>query len=294
MKIRNNLLREIKQYYHSQLSKIYGRHEASALLNLLIHHFFNLSRTDQSLNPGFRLTETEMLKLHFAVKELKNEKPVQYIIGETEFAGLTLKVTPDVLIPRPETEELVEKIVSKNNSDKQLKILDIGTGSGCIALALKKRLPHSKVTAIDISLPALEVAEQNSTLNNLQLSLLQMDILNADSRNLPEKFDIIVSNPPYVTLSDKKQMRNNVIDYEPHQALFVNDNNPLVFYKSIAGFASTHLNKTGVLWFEINENLGREAAVMLKSKGYRAVTLHRDIHNKTRFVSCYPDPQGDL
>ena len=286
MNVRSNLLREIKHQYHRELLPLYGEHETVSMLNLLIQHFFNLSRVDQSLQPDFRLTETEMLKLHFAVKALKKEKPIQYIIGSTGFAGLTLKVTPDVLIPRPETEEMVEKIVAEIPQDDEVKILDVGTGSGCVALALKSKLPKSHLTGVDVSEAAIHVASENIRLNHLDVSLLQLDILNKESWKHLDKFDVIVSNPPYVTMSDKKQMQNNVVNHEPHLALFVTDDDPLIFYRCIAELAQSHLNEQGRLWFEINESLGVEVTELLKNKGFHAVILHHDLNNKPRFVSC--------
>ncbi len=286
MNIRTNLLKEIKSQYQRELTPIYGEEEANSMLNILINHFFNLSRVEQSLQPDFRLTETEILKLHFAVKELKKEKPVQYITGEAEFAGLTIKVTPQVLIPRPETEEMVEKIVAENTGRDDLKILDIGTGSGCIALALKKKLPESRVVAVDVSAEALKTADKNRLLNSVDVSFLKMDILDSNHWGRFGKFNIIVSNPPYVTESDKGQMQNNVLRHEPHLALFVPDDSPLLFYWKISEFASIHLLKAGRLWFEINERFGDKVAELLKNSGFSSVTLHRDIHGKARFVSC--------
>ena len=286
MKVRSNLLREIKKYYHDELLPMYGELETSSMINLLIKHFFNLSRVQQSLQPDFRLTETEMLKFHFAVKELKKGKPIQYITGSTEFAGLTIKVTPDVLIPRPETEELVEMIVAENRHHDGLNILDIGTGSGCIALALKNKLPNSSVSAVDVSSAALKVASQNKTINHLDVSLLPMDILDKNSWSRFEKFHVIVSNPPYVRESEKVVMQKNVVNHEPHLALFVTDDNPLIFYQAIAEFAFDHLERRGSLWFEINEGLGTEVKKLLKSKGFDAISLHNDLFNKTRFISC--------
>jgi len=279
-------LREIKHHYHRELLPLYGEHETVSMLNLLIQHLFNLSRVNQSLQPDFRLTETEMLNLHFAVKALKKEKPIQYIIGSTGFAGLTIKVTPDVLIPRPETEEMVEKIVAENRHHDGLNILDIGTGSGCIALALKKSFPDSAVFAVDVSSDALKVAGQNKSINRLNISLLQMDILDKKSWSSLGKFRVIVSNPPYVRESEKVFMHKNVVNHEPRLALFVTDDNPLIFYQAIAEFAFDHLERRGSLWFEINEGLGTEVKKLLKSKGFDAITLHNDLFNKTRFVSC--------
>ena len=286
MNFSSNLLKEIKSYYQKELVLLYGEKEAAALLNRLILHFFGLTRVEQSLQPGFRLTETEMLKLHFAVKELKAEKPVQYITGETESAGLKIKVTPDVLIPRPETEELVQKIIEAVPAGKPLKILDIGTGSGCIALALKKSLPFSKVTAVDVSRGVLKVAKENGILNNLEIELFQTDILDKAESDKLGSFDVIVSNPPYVTEDDKKMMKNNVVNHEPHLALFVSNDDPLLFYRVIADFAKVHLVPKGSLWFEVNENLAKEVGNLLQQKGLKNIKRHLDFFGKERFVSC--------
>jgi len=285
MNIRTNLLREIKKQYQKELAAFYGEQEAGSLMNVLVNHFFGLSRVDMSLKPDFRLTETEILKLHFAVKDLKKEKPVQYIIGETEFSGLKLKVTPDVLIPRPETEEMVELIVKDTLGKEKLKILDVGTGSGCIALALKKKLPFSVITAVDVSNAVLEVAKENSRLNKLDVELKNIDILDISSWQKLDRFDLIVSNPPYVTEEDKVLMKKNVTDFEPHLALFVTNEDPLLFYSIIAEFAINHLIEGGSLWFEINENLGDEVLSLLQEKGFVNMALHADLFGRARFVS---------
>lgn len=286
MKVRSNLLTEIKSYYLTELTKLYGADEAGAMLNLLIEHFFGLKRTDQLLRPQFRLTETEMLKLHFAVKELKKEMPVQYITGEVEFCGMNLKVNPSVLIPRPETEELVDRIVKENVGITQLKVLDIGTGSGSIALALKKLLAGSDVMALDVSEKSLSVAEDNSRSTALNVEFVKLDILNRQERSRLGIFDLIVSNPPYVTESDKKLMNKNILDNEPYIALFVTDDEPLLFYIAIADFALTHLNRGGQLWFEINEKFGDDIKKLLVNKGFANVKIYSDFRGKDRFISA--------
>jgi len=287
MSFQSNLLRELKRRYRTELIPLYGDKEALALLNGLISHFFGLSATDQVLHSDFRLSESEMLKIHFAVKELKEEKPIQYITGEREFAGLKLKVAPGVLIPRPETEELTEKIIAANQKKQSPEILDIGTGSGCIALALKKGLPHSRVTAVDVSSEAVTVAKENSRITSLDINVLPFDILDNKQWDRFGLFDIIVSNPPYVTQSDKKLMKKNVLHYEPETALFVPDGNPLLFYSAIAGFAKAHLKPNGQLWFEINENFGDEVVELLQKNGFNHVRLLRDIFGKNRFVTAH-------
>ena len=286
MKVRSNLLTEIKRYYLTELANLYGADEAGIMLNLLIEHFFGLKRTDQLLQPNFRLTETEMLKLHFAVKELKRERPVQYITGEVEFCGINLKVNPSVLIPRPETEELVDKIVKENVGKTRLTVLDIGTGSGSIALALKKLLTHSDIVAVDVSEKSLLVARENSLSTSLNVEFVKLNILNRQEWGRLEVFDLIVSNPPYVTESDKKMMSKNVVDNEPYIALFVTDDDPLLFYNAIANFALTHLNKGGELWFEINEKFGDDIRKLLENNGFVNVNVYSDFRGKDRFISA--------
>jgi len=286
MKVRTNLLKDVKTHYHRELTGLYGKEEALSLLNLLIQHFFGLSRVDQALQNDFRLTETELLKFHFAVKELKKEKPVQYIVGETYFYGLPIKVNPSVLIPRPETEQLTELIIEKNKNRNGLRVLDIGTGSGCIALALKKFLPESKITALDISQQALETAKLNSEINGLSINFVQSDILDKKAMESMETFDLIVSNPPYVTETDKNRMKKNVTDYEPSTALFVKNDDPLIFYHAIADFALQKLNDQGQLWLEINELFGNKIHQLLAKKGFRNINVRKDLFGKDRFVSC--------
>lgn len=280
------MLKDVKTHYHRELTGLYGKEEALSLLNLLIQHFFGLSRVDQALQNDFRLTETELLKFHFAVKELKKEKPVQYIVGETYFYGLPIKVNPSVLIPRPETEQLTELIIEKNKNRNGLRVLDIGTGSGCIALALKKFLPESKITALDISQQALETAKLNSEINGLSINFVQSDILDKKAMESMETFDLIVSNPPYVTETDKNRMKKNVTDYEPSTALFVKNDDPLIFYHAIADFALQKLNDQGQLWLEINELFGNKIHQLLAKKGFRNINVRKDLFGKDRFVSC--------
>ncbi len=223
------------------------------------------------------------------MEELKTGKPLQYVLGETEFYGLRFKVNPSVLIPRPETEELVEWIISDlpkpKTSIEGLKIIDIGTGSGCIPISLKKNLPEAQLFALDISPEALDVSIQNAALNQTTVNFIQADILNLLNKQLiAEKFGIIVSNPPYVTDAEKEQMLPNVLQHEPHLALFVPDNDPLIFYKAIADFAIKHLDTTGSLYLEINENLGEETVQLLKQMGFKKIVLRQDLSGKDRMI----------
>ena len=238
-----------------------------------------------ALEPELRLSESEMLTFHFAVKDLLKNKPIQYIIGETEFCDLKFKVNESTLIPRPETSELIMKIVEsqKPKAKSQKSILDIGTGSGCIAISLAKHIAGSKVYALDISEKALEIAKENAANNNIEVTFIHDDILSLRN-NIDAKFDIIVSNPPYVRELEKAEMRDNVLNWEPHTALFVSDNDPLIFYRNILEFAKTHLNEKGEVWFEINEYLGKEMTELCKTMGFSDVEIHKDFRGKERVI----------
>lgn len=226
-------------------------------------------------------------KLLDDLQELKASKPIQYLIGKTEFFDLELSVNKDVLIPRPETEEMVYHIRDNYSARKApQKILDVGTGSGCIALSMKKLFPQAKVLAIDISPLALAVAEKNAVLNGLEVVFKRIDMLKtADYELLPSDFDLIISNPPYVLISERKKMKENVLFYEPESALFVNDSEPLIFYQSILNFCKDHLCKTGELYLEINESFGEELSSKL-SKLFPIVNLMKDINGTDRFIKC--------
>ena len=293
MKVASNLLKDIRKYYREQLCSIYDYEEADSLVLILFEHYFNISKIKMALEPKLRLSESEMLTFHFAAKDLLKNKPIQYIVGETEFWDLKFKVNENVLIPRPETSELVNLIhnsqciihneqLTINNS--QCSILDIGTGSGCIAISLAKLIPNSMVYALDISENALEVAKENALINNVNVSFIHDDILHLRN-NIDTKFDIIVSNPPYVRELEKTEMHNNVLDWEPHKALFVSDENPLIFYRSILEFAKNHLKEKGEVWFEINEFLGKEMTELCEELGFSNVKIYKDFREKERFMS---------
>ena len=278
MKTPSNSVRDCRRYYASQLESIYGSDEANALIMILLEHYFNIDRVKIALEPDLRLSESELLTLHFAVKELLKNRPIQYIIGETEFCGMRFFVNENVLIPRPETQEMVEMIANFARRDNACviltgyKIIDIGTGSGCIAISLAKLLKDSYVTAVDISEKALEVARKNAEANEVNVHFVHDDILNPHVKTYgraSQQFDIIVSNPPYVCESEKSDMRANVLDYEPSTALFVSDNDPLVFYRKILEFAQKALKPDGQIWFEINERFGKETAELCHSKGFK-------------------------
>ena len=285
MKVPSNLVKDIRNYYCEQLCSIYDKDEANAMILILFEHYFNISRVKMALEPGLRLSESEMLTFHFAVKDLLKNKPLQYIIGETEFCDLKFKVNESTLIPRPETSELVTKIVNgqQTTDNRQISILDIGTGSGCIAISLAKHIAGSKVYALDISEKALEIAKENAISNNADVTFIHDDILSLRN-NIDTKFDIIVSNPPYVRELEKAEMRDNVLNWEPHTALFVSDNDPLIFYRTILEFAKTHLNENGEVWFEINEYLGKEMTELCKAMGFSDVEINKDFRGKERVI----------
>ncbi len=286
MKVPSNLVKDIRNYYCEQLCSIYDKDEANAMILILLDHYFNIDRIKIALEPQLRLSESEMLTFHFAVKDLLKNKPIQYIIGETEFCDLKFKVNENTLIPRPETSELVMKIVNRQQTadSRQLSILDIGTGSGCIAISLAKHLSNSQVYALDISDKALEVAKENATNNNSDITFIHDDILSLRN-NIETKFDIIVSNPPYVRELEKADMRENVLNWEPHNALFVNDNDPLVFYRNILEFAKTHLKENGEVWFETNEYLGKEMTDLCHEMGFHNIEIFEDFRGKERIFS---------
>lgn len=283
MKVPSNLVKDIRSHYCDQLCSIYDKDEANAMILILLEHYFNIDRVKMALDPKLRLSESEMLTFHFAVKDLLKNKPIQYIIGETEFCDLKFKVNENVLIPRPETSELVMKIANslQSTANRLCSILDIGTGSGCIAISLAKQIPTSKVYALDISEKALEVAKENAINNDANVTFIHDDILSLRN-NIDTKFDVIVSNPPYVRELEKAEMRDNVLNWEPHNALFVSDNNPLIFYRKILEFAKTHLKDDGEVWFEINEYLGKEMTELCNEMGFSQVVLFNDFREKER------------
>ena len=286
MKVPSNLVKDIRNHYCEQLCSIYDKDEANAMIHILLEHYFSIDRVKMALEPQLRLSESEMLTFHFAVKDLLKNKPIQYIIGETEFCDLKFKVNENTLIPRPETSELVMKIVNRQQStDNRLcSILDIGTGSGCIAISLAKMISGSKVFALDISGKALEVAKENAINNEADVTFIHDDILSLRNK-IDTKFDIIVSNPPYVRELEKAEMRDNVLNWEPHNALFVSDNDPLIFYRKILEFAKTHLKENGEVWFEINEYLGKEMTDLCTEMGFSQIETLNDFRGKERILS---------
>jgi len=289
MKVTSNKAIDIYKYYRDLLTDIYGVEEASSLMAILFEHFVLLKRHEILSGSARRISESELLKIHFACKELLKERPIQYILGTAWYYGEAFKVTEAVLIPRPETEELCDWIIKDSNATHKatsaLSILDIGTGSGCIAVMLKKNIENVMVTALDVSVEALQVARENAATLNVDINFLQTDILKNDQWPVAS-FDIIVSNPPYVRESEKELMKPNVLDHEPHLALFVENENPLVFYDAIARFALQALSENGKLYFEINENLYDELKILLNNLGFNQIECRKDMNNKFRMVRC--------
>ncbi len=324
---------KIKQYrtqFVQALSSIYDAIEAESFFYLILEEKHKLKKKDLALNPDLTFSEEEIQIWDFLLEQLKQEIPIQYLLGKTSFFGLDFEVNPDVLIPRPETEELVDWIVQSRKSEvgiqklevrsrksevgsqklevgsKEIKILDIGTGSGCIAIALAKSLENATVFAIDVSEKALATAQKNAEINKVEVNFIHIDILKindfeqlpsspasrqADNspclpagRQLPTEFDIIVSNPPYVRELEKQEIKKNVLDNEPHLALFVEDNDALVFYKKIAELAQKNLSQNGQLFFEINQYLGKEMMELLEKMNFKNIQLRQDIYGNDRMI----------
>lgn len=280
-------LKEQQYIFHEKLDAIYGIKEVDSFFYILTEYFLNLKRIDIALNPNIDLNKNQVNLFEQALNRLLLDEPIQYIVGETEFYSLKFKVSNNTLIPRPETEELVEWIINTHKNQKEINILDIGTGSGCIAISLAKHLPLANVFALDISKDALEVAKQNAERNLVNLTFINTNILNKllwDKQFNQTQFDVIVSNPPYVRQLEKKEMKGNVLNHEPELALFVEDNNPLQFYKAISEFSKIKLKPKGALYFEINQYLGAEMKQLLKDFSFKEIEMKQDIFKNDRMI----------
>ena len=285
---------EAEKLYITTLTSIYDESEAKSLAWWSINDVCKISRTSFLASKEKVISEQQEASLQHILEELKTGKPIQYVLGETEFYGLPFKVNPSVLIPRPETEELVDWILIEirnsdllNDINGNGNILDIGTGSGCIPIAIKKFLPEFNISALDVSKGAIETAKINAELNQTEIEFIEDDILNPSQLFLLNKqYTIIISNPPYVRESEKTAMHNNVLGHEPHLALFVADDNALIFYSRIADFAKTNLVKGGMLFLEINENLAPKTIDLLEGKGLRNIELRQDIRGKNRMIKA--------
>jgi len=271
-----------------QLYEMYGDREAANIADIVIENITGFKKVDRLINKQFPLNEEQLQLLNDYTNELLKHKPVQYVLNEVWFAGMKLYVDENVLIPRPETEELVEWIVKTVASRKSqvASILDIGTGSGCIPVALKKKLLSVEVHALDTSEEALNVAKRNAAIQQTEINFHLLNILDKNLwRQLP-KFDIIVSNPPYVTQGEASSMQKNVLQYEPHLALFVDDEDAMKFYKAIAEFGLYHLNNNGQIFFEINEMMGKQICDLLNQYRYLNIELKKDLQNKDRMIKA--------
>ena len=274
-------LKDFREDCIKQLSTEYSKEESQSFFYIIAEYILELSKVHVALNLTRELNITDLQKVNQIINKLLKHQPVQYIIGKTEFYGLDFKVNKHVLIPRPETEELVDWII-KDIDSISLNILDIGTGSGCIAIALSKHLNYCKVEALDVSEEALKIAKHNAQFNKAAVDFKLEDVLMPI--NFEKTYDVIVSNPPYVRVSEKQQMKKNVLDNEPHLALFVEDDDALLFYRKIITLAMKSLNLKGALYFEINEYLGAQVIQLMKKEGFSNIELRQDVFGKDRMV----------
>lgn len=283
MKIPSNSVKTVVEYYSGQIETLYPHEEAQAIVWLLLEDFLGITRFSLATNPALRLSESELLKIHKACKKILQNVPVQYVTGKTDFFGMSFQVNESVLIPRPETEQLTQ-IILNELSAQPVRILDIGVGSGAIVVSLKKNRPDCTVYGCDISPEALEIARKNAEANETEIRFFECDILSDSAHEMIPETDVIVSNPPYVCQSEKAMMRPNVLRYEPPEALFVPDEDPLLFYRIIARVAAQKLSPKGKLFFEINERFGKEVAELLEQSGFDDIIIMKDFNDKERFV----------
>ncbi|MRT92294.1 peptide chain release factor N(5)-glutamine methyltransferase [Ancylomarina sp. 16SWW S1-10-2] len=278
-------IKYIQDLFKEELKSIYPPREIESMIYILLEHLLNYSKIEIQLNKNEEIKQNIFDKLILALKALKKSVPIQYIIGETEFYDLQFKVNEYTLIPRQETEELVHAIINENMVNAP-QILDIGTGSGCIPIVLAHYITGAHVSSVDISEGAIAMAKENAVLNKVSIDFYHRNFLNWDEYAWEKEYDIIVSNPPYVKESEKELMNENVLAYEPHTALFVDDNDPLIFYRRISEFAKLHLKKGGKLYFEINEALGLEMIELQESLGFSSVRLMKDLSGRDRMTSA--------
>jgi release factor glutamine methyltransferase len=287
MRILSNKLKDIINFAHQELDSIYDSKETRTMILSLIEHYtdFNLVKILSCMDE-LRVSESELLKINFAIKDLKKEKPLQQILGYCNFLDVRIEVNEHVLIPRVETEEIVLRIIKENKAKNPKKIADICSGSGCISIALKRAFPNADVFAYELSEEALKKSKENANLNKEKINFFKENILESKEKN--QEFDIIVSNPPYIRECEKGLMKNNVLLYEPSLALFVSDENPLIFYEHILEFCNRNLAKNGCVYMEINEFLGKETELLFKNKGYKTI-VYKDFKDKDRLVFAKKD-----
>lgn len=295
------LLKQYKDHFFNSLKNSQDEQEVESFFFILTEYLHNLKRVDVALYPNFEISEHDLEKWNAILAQLQQEKPIQYITGEAWFYGSRFEVNENTLIPRPETEELVAWILNSpiTHHPKPITILDIGTGTGCIPIALKANLSQANVSAIDVSEKAIEVATRNAELNNVAINFIQANILEVEdlsqipnsklptpNSQLSTNFDVIVSNPPYVRNLEKQEIKKNVLQYEPHLALFVEDTDALLFYRKIAQLALKSLSPNGLLFFEINQYLGKETVELLQNLGFKNIELKKDIYGNDRMIRC--------
>jgi release factor glutamine methyltransferase len=281
-------IKEYRTQFIDVLTPLYDAGEAESFFYLILEEKNQLKRIDLALHPDLVFSEGEIVIWNSILEQLKKEIPIQYLLGKTSFYGLDFEVNENVLIPRPETEELVEWILESQKSkgeNKKIRILDIGTGSGCIAISLAKNLSNAEVFALDISKKALATAKRNAEINAVNVTFINQNIL--ETEDLGQQFDIIVSNPPYVRNLEKEEIKKNVLNNEPHLALFVADNDALIFYKKIAELAQKNVSENSQLYFEINQYLGKEMIDLLEKMNFKNIELRQDIYGNDRMISCH-------
>lgn len=277
-------LQKTKRHFIEVLATKFPQREAEQLMRILLEDLYGIDWNRQLLEPDLRLDERQHYLLQQAVKRLLDGEPVQYVTGVARFGDLLIKVSRAVLIPRPETEELVQKICAAIPEEKPIRIWDIGTGSGCIAIALTKHFENAEVIAFDVCEEALQIANENAESNSVQVTFVQDDVLNPQSDYFKQPVDLVVSNPPYVCDSERAAMEANVLDWEPEKALFVPNDDPLRFYRKILELARPQLNPNGQIWFEINERKGEEMLGLCREKGFQNAEIVLDFAEKPRFI----------
>ena len=275
-------LQKTKRHFTEALAEKFPQREAEQLMRILLEDLFGIDLKRQLMNPELRIDEFQHFQLEQAVKRLLAGEPVQYVTGMARFGDLLIKVSPKVLIPRPETEEMVQKICASMPKEKPMRIWDIGTGSGCIAIALAKYFENAEVIAFDVSEEALQIAKGNSESNGAKVVFVQDDIMNPTSVFFAQPMDLVVSNPPYVCESERAAMEANVLDWEPETALFVPDDDPLRFYRQILALSKNQLNPQGQIWFEINERMGEEMLSLCREMDFAKADILEDFAGKPR------------
>ena len=289
LRFRSNRVRDIASLFHEELDSMYGNGEVGVFLDMLFEAFLGWDKVRLLTSKEQTIDQSDLLRFHWALEDLKQYRPIQHIIGYTDFCGCRISVNPDVLIPRPETEEMVNSLTpGPSPYGEGSRILDLCTGSGCIAIALKKTFPKADVTAVDISPAALEIALENAKNNGADIRFMQADVINGVD-GLSGSYGLIVSNPPYVMEKERAQMQRNVLDYDPALALFVPDDDPLRFYKAIANIAKEHLAEDGMLVVEINESLADKTSELFQKQGF-SPEVHDDFRGKHRWVSAVWNP----